>query len=196
MSTNGKLGVGSGTWVVLLLLAPVAEAQTRAPREHRGFWFSVGAGLGANLSDFGGVSKGAFAGHLRLGGSPSQQLQLGFETVGWGKDETGRTLTRGNASFVAMYYPNPAGGMFAKGGIGFSTVSAEQMSGNTTTTTSENGFGLTLGGGYDIRLGNNFYLTPNVDLLMQFLGSKTDPVLGNIPGMNTILVFTLGVTWH
>ena len=37
-----------------------------------------------------------------------------------------------------------------------------------------NGIAATLGTGYDIRLGSgNFYLTPNVDLLVQFFSDAT-----------------------
>ena len=45
-------------------------------------------------------------------------------------------------------------------------------------------------------LDNNPYLTPNVDFLFQAFESETDPILGDIPGTNTIGMFTLGLVWH
>jgi len=182
-----------------LVAAPLAAQEQpvqRVPRVHSGFWIGVGAGLGYNMTDFGGVTRGGFSGYFRLGGTVSQRLMLGFEVAGWGKEETGRTVTRANGSFVAAYYPSVAGGFFAKAGIGGSSVSDEQVQGNTTTTVTEDGLGATVGAGYDIRLGRNMYLTPNLDVLFQFIGRKNDPVLGNIPGTNTIVLFTLGLTWH
>ena len=47
-----------------------------------------------------------------------------------------------------------------------------------------------------MKIGRNIYLVPDVDVLFQWFESKDDPVLGHIPGTNTILLFTLGLTWH
>lgn len=85
-------------------------------------------------------------------------------------------MTRGNGTFTAMYFPSGEGGFFVN--------------------VSESGPGLTLGAGYDVRLGRNLYLTPNLDVLFQFIGAKNDPVLGRQPGASIIMLFTLGLTWH
>jgi hypothetical protein len=47
----------------------------------------------------------------------------------------------------------PAGGLFVRGGLGLSTL-------QITGADAETGFGLTLGTGYDVRLGANFSITP------------------------------------
>jgi hypothetical protein len=180
---------------IMVLAADAATAQN--PHEHRGFWIGLGAGGGVNLSDgLDGASLGGGGGYLRLGGTTSQRVSLGFEGIGWGRDHSGSTLARGNGSFVALFYPSQKGGGFFKGGIGVSTIARSIVSGNTTNETSENGFGMTLGAGWDARLGNNIYFTPNLDLLLQWFEAKTDPVLGSIPGHNAIFLFTLGLTWH
>jgi hypothetical protein len=175
----------------------VASGQRAAWQEHRGFWIGFGLGGGVNLSDgFDGDRLGGGTGYVRLGGTPSQRVLLGFEGIGWARDQSGATLGRGNGSFVALFYPSAQGGGFLKGGVGVASISRSTTSGNTTTTTTKAGFGLTVGAGWDVRLGTNLYLTPNLDFLLQALESDTDPVLGDIPGTNTIVMFTLGLVWH
>jgi hypothetical protein len=121
---------------------------------------------------------------------------LGFEAIGWGRHYQGATLGRGNASFVALFYPSAHDGWFLKGGVGAATISRANTSGSTTSTTSQPGFGFTLGAGVDLPLGQNFYATPNFDVLVQWFESKDVPVLGTLPGTNLILLFTFGLTWH
>lgn len=184
--------------VVLFLTAGASAAQdTTGAHRHRGFWIGFGFGGGVNLSEgLDGQQLGGGGFYFRLGGTPSQKVLLGFESIGWVREVDGASLGRGNGSFVVQFYPSERGGAFFKGGVGFATIARATVSGNTTTATSENGFGLTLGAGWDVRLGRNIYLVPNLDLLLQWFESKSDPVLGQIPGNNTILLFTLGLTWH
>ena len=58
------------------------------------------------------------------------------------------------------------------------------------------GFGTGLGAGYEVKIGRNLYLVPAADFLLQLFKKETDPVLGRIPGSNTLLLFNLGLTWH
>lgn len=187
-----------GAVVALTMAAGSAPAQERTGgHQHRGFWIGFGLGGGINAGEgLDGEKLGGGAGYLRLGGTPSQKVLLGFEGLGWGRDQDGVGIARGNGSFVVMFYPSTQGGAFLKGGIGSATISRATTSGNSTTTTSESGFGVTGGLGWDVRLGNNIYLTPNIDAVFQWFDAQTDPVLGDIPGTNTILTFTLGLTWH
>ena len=48
------------------------------------------------------------------------------------------------------------------------------------------GVGLNLGTGFDLRLNRNFFVTPNLDFLVDFFNESTD----------TSLLFTLGLSWH
>jgi hypothetical protein len=126
----------------------------------------------------------------------SQKVMLGFDGVFWGRDQDNNGIARGNSTFSMLFYPSKSGGGFLKSGIGWANVAHASTSGNSTTTTTKSGFGLTLGAGWDVRLGSNLYLTPNLDFLFQAFESEDDPVLGHIPGTNTLLLFTLGLTWH
>ena len=121
------------------------------------FGFGLGGGLNLN-EDLDGERLSGGSGYIRLGGTTSQRLLLGFEGSFWGRDQGGASIARGNGTFTAMYYPSEKGGGFLKGGIGWATISRATTSGSATTTATESGFGLTLGAGWDIRLGRNLYL--------------------------------------
>ena len=56
-----------------------------------------------------------------------------------------------------------------------------------TVTIRSDGFGGTVGAGYDIRLGDNFSLTPFGNLL--FGGFEDDSII-------IVVQLGLGVTWH
>ncbi|MGE5802127.1 MAG: hypothetical protein ACM358_07700 [Gemmatimonadota bacterium] len=180
--------------IALTLATGVSAAQAH---EHRGFWIGFGLGGGVNLNDgLDGERLSGGTGYLRLGGTPSQRVLLGFEGNFWGRDQDGATIARGNGTFTTMFYPSTQGGGFLKGGIGWASISRATTVGNSTTTTAEGGFGLTAGAGWDVKIGRNIYLTPNADVLFQWFDAKNDPVLGPIPGNNTILMVTMGLTWH
>ncbi len=181
-----------------LLAATLAVAPLAAQGgTHKGFWIGFGLGGGANLSKgLDGKSLWGGNGYIRLGGTPSQQLLLGGEVLGWTVDQNNQTLNRGNVHFVAMYYPSPSSGFYLKGGIGGASIGRESHSGSTTTTTTKGGFGAGAGLGYEVKLGKNIYLVPSADFLFQAFKKETDPVLGNIPGTNSLLLFNLGLTWH
>ena len=118
-----------------------------------------------------------------MGGTVSPHLLLGGETNGWTKSEGGETLTAGNASFAGYYYPQPAGGLFLRGGVGFSTISGS--SGGATA--SQTGAGATAGLGYDLRVGASTSVTP----VFNFVWGHPDTGFSQ-----SILQFAVGVTFH
>lgn len=166
----GLLALGSGL--------PLAAQRVRAvPVErHSGFWFSLGAGGGWDAPDgsFGTAGRGG-VGYLRLGGTPHPQFLFGIEMLGW---ENSRDVSRGSLTATALLYPLRSGGPFVK--LGFGGADYEDRG------FQANGLATTAGLGVDIRLGNNFYLTPNVDWMVQFFEDDT----------RTLALVSLGVTWH
>src|SRR5438093_12926528 len=105
-----------------LLVLGVSIASAQHPQTRKGFWIGFGFGYGSyTCTDCSSV--GSVSGYLKMGGTVSPHLLLGGETNGWTKSEGGETLTAGNASFAGYYYPQPAGGLFLRGGVGFSTIS-------------------------------------------------------------------------
>jgi len=180
------------TLCALLLSAGAVQAQDEG-HVHKGFWIGFGLGGGINASSgLDGESKWGGAGYLRMGGTLRQQWLLGGEAIGWGRSSGDEYLGRGNLTFTVMFYPSKRGGLALKGGVGGSSVSVAESSGGVTTVRNENGFGSTLGVGYDLRLGSNIFLTGNVDWLFQAFDSD-DPTF---PGTNNIFMLTLGLTWH
>ena len=97
---------------------------------------------------------------------------------------------RGALMFTALYYPSPKGGFYVKGSAGFAsrgietTVIIDGVEFKTTEGTG--GFGLGAGLGYDIQLARNFFLTPALDFV--YTGTEGDGA--------SLLLFTLGATWH
>lgn len=182
---------------LLLTVLAVTSLRAQDAPQRKGFWIGFGVGPGVNLAQ-GLDDKSLWGGngYIRLGGTPKSNLLLGFEAIGWAVDYKHVTLSRGNAHLVTMWYPNVASGFYLKGGIGGASIARRTESGNSETTTSKGGFGMGLGTGYELKIGRNIYLVPSADLLLQFFEKDTDPVLGNIPGTNTLLLFNLGLTWH
>jgi len=101
----------------------------------------------------------------------------------------GTTVTAGNVSFTAYFYPAPANGFFLRGGLGFADYKEEGSSGST-------GFGFSLGMGYDVRVGTNFSLTPVANFSWGSVGDvQSGP--GTVPGAKeNVFQIGLGFTWH
>ncbi|PYO91504.1 MAG: hypothetical protein DMD62_15855 [Gemmatimonadetes bacterium] len=168
--------------VSALLIAGASAASAQRPQTRKGFWIGFGFGYGSyTCTDCG--SLGSVSGYLKMGGTVSPHLLLGGETNGWTKSEGGETLTAGNASFAGYYYPQPAGGLFLRGGVGFSTISGS--SGGATA--SQTGAGATAGLGYDLRVGASTSVTP----VFNFVWGHPDTGFSQ-----SILQFAVGVTFH
>ncbi len=156
-----------------------AQDDGRPPAEHAGLWLSGGLGGGSTSEDDEGP-----AGYFRIGGSVSQNVLLGGEVAGMTYDLDGTNVSFANVTFTALFDPALPGGFFAKAGVGFASVMTSLDIGGGTFTTDDEGFGVTLGVGYDIRIGGNLYLTPNLDVLLQTYGDDRDA---------SLVLFTLGL---
>lgn len=170
--------------LAVLLAAIVAtpgEAQQN-PQTRQGFWISFGIGYGSlGCDDCDDERRSGTNVNLRMGGTLSQRLLIGGELNGWTKSEGDATLTVGNFGPVLLFYPNPNGGLFLKGGIGMASASIDLGS----VEFDETGVGITIGIGFDARVGRNFALTPYFDIL----GGNFD--FGSV----NQFAFGLGFTW-
>ena len=176
--------------VLALFLLAVAAAPVAAqgnPQTREGFWISFGLGYGSlgcdidNGDDDCTDRESGTHGYLRMGGTLSQRLLIGGEINVWNKSRDQASLTVSNFGPVLYFYPNPMGGLFLKGGLGLATISFDFG----PVEFEENGAGLTLGLGYDARVGRNFALTPYLDILT----SSFDGISFNQ------VAFGLGFTW-
>jgi len=173
-------------FLALLLCSIPAQgivAQSR-PQTREGFFIGFGLGWGSlGCSDCSGDRQSGFSGYLKLGGTVNDRLLLGFESNGWAKKEGNVTLSQGNYSAAAYFYPTAESGFFLKGGLGLSTLKLD-VSGFGSG--SETGFGTVIGLGYDARVGTNFSLTPYANI-----------VYGSFNGGSTnVFQAGMGLTWH
>lgn len=142
-----------------------------------GFWASGGPG--------GGVSDEASAGfglYLRMGGTVSDHVLVGGEVLGIVDSSASVVATLGNVTASAMIDPGSPGGWLLKAGVGVASFTTRVKDLDFTGT--DEGFGITLGIGNDIRIGSNLWLTPNVDILVQSFDGFAD---------STIFMATLGL---
>ena len=193
--------VGTLSVVVCLAFASVVSAASH-PQERHGFWIGFGFGVGsANVTcdDCGSSSREtAAAGYLKLGGTLNDHLLLGGEVNVWSKKQEGVTLTLSSGAVTLTLYPQPASGLFIKGGLGLSLVDTSFREGSSTVTIDPAyGLGLMVGAGYDVRVGKNISITPAVN----FWYGKP----GNVPHTGVpfytnwkqnVVDFTVGVTFH
>ena len=144
--------------VAVLATSASAQAQTR-----QGFWFGGGLGYGSmglsceGCADVG--REGSISGFAALGGTLSQNILLGVEMNGWTKSEGAGSVTMGNLSGAAYWYPMPTQGLFLKAGAGYSNLRAD----DGVDSASDGGFGILAGVGYDIRAGRNLAITPTAN---------------------------------
>jgi len=179
-----RIASGAIAAAAILLVLGTSVASAQKPQTRKGFWIGLGFGYGTYSCTDCGSFGSSYTGYIRLGGTVNPHLLLGGETVAWSKSsEGGATLTAGNLTFNAYYYPKPASGLFLSGGVGLSNVEVSDSGFNGSLT----GPGFTLGAGYDLRVGTNISIVPN---LQWVYGHPADGFSQNF------YHFTLGVTFH
>jgi len=157
--------------IIVLAMLAVGLATSAKAQERKGFYFGVGMGygsLGIGCEGCQGAGReSGLSGHLRLGGTVSQHVQLGVESTGWYKSEQGAELNVGTLTGNIYVYPRATTPLFLKGGLGLGAL--------TDGYDSQTGFGWQAGAGYDIRLGTKTALTPTLTYFMgHFDGGSTN----------------------
>lgn len=160
--------------LIVALAAGTATSQEGGTRS--GFWLSFGGG--------GGLMNGlrGAATYVRLGGTPNPRVQFGAQVLHWWREDHQGERVRTSVGATAAIFPVHSSASshhllsewFLRAGFGI--VAAQATS----------GVGPSVGTGIDLRLGSNFFVSPNVDLVMYFFQDETD----------VSLTFTLGLTWH
>ena len=117
---------------------------------------------------------------IRLGGTPNSNVRLGGEIFAWGNEvpETDEQLG-GMESFSTImgtiqFYPAPSQGLYLKGGGGIAMSSFDEDFGPTTT---ETGFGWTIGAGYEIPVSRKVAIAPTIDFYQGSFGQRNEPTL-------------------
>jgi hypothetical protein len=157
----------------------------------RGFWISFGLGYGSAQAQcdqcVAGDRVGSVSGTIRLGGTLGQHWLLGWEGSGWLRNSStswlpvygGADQTLGSSSLVALFYPSAASGLFVRAGAGvsFAGFSYGDCTGDDCSIVEGpggTGFGLTAGLGYDLRIGRNTSLTPELTYVKGFARDLDD----------------------
>jgi hypothetical protein len=173
----------AGLALVVNSPAGAQEATTR-----QGFWFSLGGGVGSHgvscETCIGWVRETGFTTSFRVGGTLSPQVTLGADLSAWVKplDDPGR----GEYAFMgalmgeAQLYFKPQSGLFLLAGGGYVVdVVDDDLVLDTPA--------IVVGGGYDIRTGRGFSITPYMKYFRTVDG-------GNLT--STLYQFGLAATWH
>jgi len=183
---------------VLVLLAAAPGRAQAEPGRH-GFWAGAQLGYGSlevssDQEPF--RQQGVFAMSFRLGFTPRRGLRLGAELNGWlleafdpNDPAIGESVSQ--ALVIAQIYPWPTRGWFLKAGAG-----RAMYTNHHPLAFDSDGWGTTVGAGFDWSVGGRISLTP---LLSCSQGS-----LGDVANQLTTIenrryhVFDIGValTWR
>lgn len=127
------------------------------PQTRGGLWFSAGLGVGSlGCEDCDERETSAMV-DLAVGGTIGERLLIGGAITGWSKEEDGFTLTVTSVEGRVRFYPITEKGFYLTGGLGLGAIRAELEDFGDET---ETGLGLTIGVGWDFRVGSNVSITP------------------------------------
>lgn len=189
--------------VLAVGVAASAQAQSH-PQTRQGFWIGFGLGAGQATPDCGTCSNldagTGGSGYLRLGGRLNNSWLLGGESNSWVgtiDDNTGGPSTDVVAGFIAAaayFYPNPASGLFIKGGLGFYNFSGDDGTDDYASSAPM----ILLGLGYDIRVGRMISITPVLTILQSGEGDlEVNSVASGVTDFKSrVIGLQVGVTFH
>ena len=155
------ISAGFVVLAVLGLFSPMSYAQDQ-PARH-GFWGGVDLGLGLleRSVDESEVNDSTFYMGFKGGYTINPHLRIGLELSGWllqasdlEDPQKGKGL--GQILFITRYYPFKKSNVFARFGGGYVNL----WNNSPGETANQEGFGFTVGGGYDILVTRSFALSP------------------------------------
>ena len=146
------------------LLSPVALAEENFERS--GFWGSIDLGAGFVQRSFAGIEEDETNFFLGFEGgyTINPHFLIGVELSGWlleSSDVNDPSEGEGISQifFITRLYPSTSMGLFAKVGGGY----VSYWNNRPGEPSSRNGWGLTLGGGYDFPLNEDFAISPFIN---------------------------------
>lgn len=183
------------------LLAAILAFSLSTPlvAQDGGTW--VGAGLGGGWTRIScsicqrGRDLGP-TGYFRFGTTLRPGLLVGAQLSGWTRrvDEDLRASV-GAASASAYMYPNPAGGFYLSGGLGWVHYTAGDD--DADRDVSSNLFGLLIGIGYEFRIASGVSATNFVNLHASSFGSLGSEAGSVADDMSlSLLQVGIGLTWR
>ena len=171
-----------------VLLAFGSTVRAQEDRERSGFWWSVDAGVGqvevsTSRAD---ASDTPFYLGFTAGYTISSEFLLGIEFSGWlyeagNLEDPSKGEGLSQALLMMRYYPIDNSDFFVRVGGG-----AVFYSNNAPGANDSSGWGLSIGGGYDIAAGKRWSLTPSIAYNYADLDDRE---------VNAITL-AVGITWH
>jgi len=147
----------------LVLMTSVSFAEEQSIRH--GFWGGIDIGVGLLQQSLDEVEADDTTFYLGFKGgyTINPHLRIGLELSGWLLEASnledpavGEGLSQ--VFLITRVYPRKKSNLFAKIGGGY----VSKYNHRPGESTGQNGWGLTVGGGYDITLSKNFALSPFV----------------------------------
>ena len=148
------------------VLATPLQAQLYEVPDRHGFWGGIGLAAGSIGSSCDGCGDNRTFGpaaYLRAGGTLTDKLLLGVEVAGWGLDESGVRQGLASALVDLFWYPTLSADFHLKFGLGVLSYERRTDALGSNSTTTETAGAVSLGLGYDLRLGGNVSLVPFVN---------------------------------
>jgi hypothetical protein len=148
-------------------------------RRRSGFWLAASLGAGRESFDVNDDGLGYSSSlteptvALRLGGTVSEHLRLGGETIVWFHDVPGGTESVASLLFMGQVYPLRRAPLFLKAGAGLGRSAVDFRDG---VSVSDVGFALALGGGLEVPVGRRIAIVPAVDWIQQFYSGGREVV--------------------
>ncbi len=166
-----------GIFILAVVTFNSSSASAQTDETHKGFWLSFGAGGGWLQSERSATT------YFRMGGTPNDRVLFGGQVIHWWRDEY---VQHTNISAIATLYP-----FYRKTNRGYSFREVFMRVGAGVVTShrfsrDDTGLGLYIGTGIDLRLDNNFFFTPNVDLLFDLFNDSS----------YASLLVSVGFSWH
>jgi hypothetical protein len=183
----------------ILAVILVLAVSTPVFAQDGGTW--VGAGLGGGWTRVScsicqrDRSLGP-TGYFRFGTTIRPGLLVGAQLSGWThRVDDDLRASVGAANAAAYMYPNPAGGFYLSGGIGWVHYTAGDD--NEDRDAASNLFGLLVGLGYEFRIGSGVSATNFVNLLASSFGSLGSDAGNVADDMSlSLLQVGIGLTWR
>ncbi len=205
--------------VALLGLIAGQTSDLHAQRRDRGLVEVSPSGLRGGLYVTGGIGNGmeqykysndalgytdwlsSPAAVLRIGGTPSSSVRVGGELFGWWnrvydtQAQSDATETFTAALVDVQLYPSPRAGFYVKGGVGLAR-SGESF-GYGADGPSENGFGWSVGAGYDIPLSRSVSISPTADFYQGSFAERGQPTITeHVLNLGVSLTFQSGRRYY
>jgi hypothetical protein len=153
----------SASSVVAMMILAGAAVVSAEETQRSGFWggFDIGAGYVDRSSGASQSSNGDFYLGLKAGYVVHPQILAGLELSGWNQQATDRDDPSKGEGLMQLFlisrlYPMEDSNLFAKVGAGW----ARQWVNGPVGKSALDGWGATLGVGYDYPLAGNWAVTP------------------------------------